>query len=176
MHTDSDNTRSVIHYMAPEGAVLWILLVLGTATGCVGTGGEKSLDRTSRPPVTGKREGAPATPSDGPSAVTNELILRGLAVYREQYCGLCHRLDRAETGGVFGPSHNGFAAIAAQRIQADDYTGRATTAAAYVRESILTPNMYLVPGYEATQFHMPAYKNLTPEDLEALVQLLLSEE
>lgn len=158
--------------MTHSHIALWILLVLGTTAGCMRIGGGKNSADTSA-----DLEWEEATvPSGGPSAVASQLIIRGIEVYRQQYCGLCHRLDRAETGGTFGPSHNGFAAIAAQRIQADDYTGHATTAAEYVRESIVDPNVYIVPGYEATRFPMPAYVDLAPEDLEALIHLLLSEE
>lgn len=161
--------------MANTHIAIGILLALVTAAGCSHVGGEKHLDRASGPPAVLEQQGEPAAPSGGTSAV-GPLIARGVEVYRNQYCGTCHLLDRAGTGGTFGPSHNGFATIAAQRIQADDYTGQATTAAEYISESILAPKVYFVPGYEATRFQMPAYSNLTPEDLEALVQLLLSEE
>ena len=157
--------------MTHSPIALWILLVLGTAAGCVRVGGEH-LNHTD---VDQEREEA-ASPSGGTSAGASPLIIRGIEVYRQQYCGTCHRLDRAETGGIFGPSHNGFAAIAAQRIRADDYTGHATTAAEYVRESIVDPNAYVVPGYASGWHQMPPYAHLTTEDLEAVVHLLLTEE
>lgn len=146
------------------------MVVLGAAAGCVRIGGEH-IDHKAVDP---EREEA-GSPSDATSAA-DRLIIRGIEVYREQYCGTCHRLARAATGGTFGPSHNGFAMIAAQRIQADDYTGHATTAAEYTRESIVDPNSYVVPGYASGWHQMPPYAHLAPEDQEALVHLLLSEE
>lgn len=159
-----------MHGRAHSHIALWILLVLGAAAGCVRIGGER-LDRTAVDP---ERE-EPASPS-GATSAADRLIIRGIEVYRQQYCGTCHRLARAATGGTFGPSHNGFAMIAAQRIQASDYTGHATTAAEYIRESVVDPNVYVAPGYASGWHQMPPYLHLAPEDLEALVQLLLFEE
>jgi hypothetical protein len=56
------------------------------------------------------------------------------------------------------------------------YTGEAMTAEAYLRESIVAPATYLVPGYEHTRYRMPAYINLSEPELEALVQMLLRED
>jgi mono/diheme cytochrome c family protein len=101
------------------------------------------------------------------------LVSRGLEVYREQYCGICHQLDAADTAGRFGPAHNDIGAIADQRIQAPGYAGSATSAEEYIRESLLDPTAYLVPGYEFTSHHMPAYAHLEEGDIDALVQMLL---
>ena len=108
--------------------------------------------------------------------VAKALDSSGTAVYKAQYCGLCHRFARAGTGGNFGPPHDGLAATASERIQSESYTGAATTAAEYVRESIVDPDVYVVPGYASAWSRMPAYKDLTPEELEALVHLLLEGE
>jgi hypothetical protein len=51
--------------------------------------------------------------------------------------------------------------------------GGATTAREYIRESIVSPDAYLVPGYEVTSHHMPAYGHLEEGEIQALVQLLL---
>ena len=64
---------------------------------------------------------------------------------------------------------------AEQRILDPKYTGEATTAEEYIRESILSPELYVVEGYEHTQHHMPAYTNLSGTDLAAIVQLLLQQ-
>jgi nitric oxide reductase subunit C len=120
-----------------------------------------------------------ATPTTFPptaaSADTSAQVGRGLEVYKQQYCGLCHQLDAAATAGQFGPSHNGLGLTAEQRIQDPHYTGTATTAAEYIHESIITPKAYLVPGYEHTAHHMPAYGHLSESDVDALVQLLLQQ-
>lgn len=103
------------------------------------------------------------------------LVEQGIKVYQEQYCGICHQLDAAGTAGMFGPTHNGFAQTAEQRLRDPLYAGTARTAREYVRESILNPESYLVGGYELSSHHMPAYVNLSDTDLEALVQLLLQQ-
>jgi mono/diheme cytochrome c family protein len=100
---------------------------------------------------------------------------RGLEVYQQQYCGICHRLDAAGTAGLFGPTHNGMAVIAEQRIHAPGYTGTARTAAEYLRESIVNPQAYVVEGYQQTRHHMPIYTHLSETDVDALVQMLLEQ-
>jgi hypothetical protein len=107
------------------------------------------------------------------SASTRELVIRGLDVYRQQYCGICHQLSAAETAGKFGPAHDAMGAIAEQRLEAPGYNGAATTPGEYILESLINPKAYLVPGYELTSHHMPAYAHLEQSDLEALVQMLL---
>jgi len=104
------------------------------------------------------------------------LVERGYAVYLQQYCGVCHQLDAAATTGTFGPPHNDIGHIAAERVRAADYTGKATTAAAYLRESILEPTAYTVPEYTLTAHRMPAYTHLSPDDIDALVAMLLAQE
>jgi mono/diheme cytochrome c family protein len=118
---------------------------------------------------------APSTSSAGTKVTTGSDVLaeQGLKVYQAQYCGICHQLDAAGTAGLFGPTHNGLAQTAEQRLGDPLYTGSARTAGEYVRESILNPESYLVPGYELSNHRMPAYVNLSEADLEALVQLLL---
>lgn len=140
-----------------------LLLILGIAAGCAHTGGSSGWTATEEERL-----------EEATTADANKLVMRGLEVYRQQYCGTCHRFDRAETSGIFGPPHDNFAVIAEQRIREDVYTGNATTAAEYVRESIADPDVYIVPGYAAGWHRMPPDIDLAPEDLEALVQLLLS--
>lgn len=115
----------------------------------------------------------PAPPA--PAADTAALAAEGLQVYRSQYCGICHQLDAAATAGKFGPSHNGLAATAAQRLTDPGYSGTATTPADYIRESILDPQLYIVPGFANNQHPMPAYTHLTAEQVNALVQFLLQQ-
>jgi mono/diheme cytochrome c family protein len=120
------------------------------------------------------------TPTPAPtstnSANTPEQIERGFEVYKQQYCGLCHQFDLAGTAGQFGPTHNGMAVTAEQRIKEAQYSGSAMSAAEYIHESIVNPKVYLVAGYEHTQHHMPAYVHLSENDIDALVQMLLQKE
>ena len=126
---------------------------------------------TLTPPSTATAE--PASPTD--NAISEEVTAYGLQIYQQNYCGLCHQLDAAGTAGAFGPTHNHMAATAEQRIHETGYTGAAKTAAEYIRESILQPEVYLAKGYESSPYHMPALTNLTEADLNALVSLLLQQ-
>jgi mono/diheme cytochrome c family protein len=117
----------------------------------------------------------PTKAASAASIDTQQQVERGLAVYKELYCGLCHQLDAAGTAGTFGPAHNGMAIIAAQRLQESQYTGKATTAAAYIQESIVDPKAFVVPGYEHTPHQMPVYNFLSEADVTALVQMLLQQ-
>lgn len=64
----------------------------------------------------------------------------GVHVFNTLGCGTCHVLDVADTTGQVGPELNGIGSRAAERIASDDYTGDATTAEGYIRESLLSPN------------------------------------
>ena len=114
-----------------------------------------------------------ASPTD--NAVSEELIAYGLQVYKQQYCGICHQLDFANTAGMLGPTQNDMGTIAEQRIEDSRYTGQATTAAGYIRESIVDPAAYYVEGYEQSRHHMPAVTHLSEAELDALVQMLLQQ-
>ena len=121
--------------------------------------------------------GAPASltaQAAAPELTPDEQALydRGLEVYRESFCGICHALAAADTHGTFGPPHDSLGVIAAARLQDPNYRGNAGTAREYLLESILEPQVYIVPGYASTHHHMPAYTQLEDEDLEALVLML----
>ena len=139
------------------------LLLVGLIAACA-TGG------TSADPPRGA-----LAPASGDSTGLEHLVTSGLEVYRQHYCGTCHRLDRANAGGIFGPTHREMGTTADRRIREPEYTGVATTAEQYLRESIIDPGIYVVPGYEFTRYRMPAYTNLEEADLDALVQMLLQE-
>jgi hypothetical protein len=129
------------------------------------------------PPATEAPTAAPS-PSPAPEEATDpgQQVETGLEVYRAQYCGLCHALTAAGTTGIFGPVHDGMGTLAAQRIADPAYSGAATTAAEYIRESIVEPRRYLVPGYEAASQPMPAYGYLSEAEIMALVEALLAQE
>ena len=115
----------------------------------------------------------PAGPAD--TAKQESPVASGLEVYRAQYCGVCHTLDAAETRGPFGPTHNGIATTAARRVTDPGYTGNATTAEEYIRESITDPAVYVVPGSTLGRYGMGAYTMLSETELDALVQFLLEQ-
>lgn len=120
--------------------------------------------------LTATAEITPAT-----TVTTDEAMLEaGLAVYRAQYCGVCHTLDAAETRGTFGPTHNGLAATVDGYFADGIYSGKATTPAEYLLESIVEPQAFIVPGFATTSHRMPSYTHLDSASLDALVVFLLA--
>lgn len=92
-------------------------------------------------------------------------------------CSTCHQVKPGIDQP--GPSLAGVAARAKQRIASKDYKGKAKDARAYLRESIMDPNAYIVPGqgYNAGgQSLMPKTyaQALKPEQIDALVNYLMS--
>lgn len=69
----------------------------------------------------------------------------GQALFASQGCAACHSLKPGEK--IVGPSLAGIGKTAADRIKAPDYKGKATTGELYVKESILDPSAYIVPGF-----------------------------
>lgn len=118
----------------------------------------------------------PTVTTAAEEAVSAEALAAGVAVYRQQYCGICHTLDAAETRGIFGPPHNQAATSAAAHLADPGYVGTATTVAEYLRESIVKPEVYIVDGYAATAHRMPPYAHLPSEDIDALVYLLIHQQ
>jgi cytochrome c551/c552 len=100
-------------------------------------------------------------------------IVEGLLVYKKYGCGSCHTLHSANAGSAIAPPSDGIGVRAAERIANPGYTGHATSAAAYIRESITNPDMYYVTGFKIGQIRMPRYATMTKTELEALVQMLL---
>lgn len=95
------------------------------------------------------------------------------ALLVSQGCGGCHLLEGVSgmTGRV-GPPLDGIGERAAARVLEPAYTGEAADAAAYLRESIVAPNLYLVPDYPPV---MPEGldRSLSNEEFDALVTYLL---
>ena len=165
------------------GAVITATVVT-TDTGASSTAGLTITDEitatvtaTTAVTVTDSAITTTTNPSDeaANSAANDALLAAGLAVYRAQYCGICHILEVAGTRGTFGPSHDGIGATAAARVQAPEYTGNATNAAGYLLESIVEPGVYIVEGYGLSSHRMPPYGHLPAADLEALVAFLLAQ-
>ena len=103
------------------------------------------------------------------------LAARGLAVYKEQYCGVCHKLESAGTRGIFGPTHGEMVEMAAARIEDPAYSGEATDVYTYLYESIIEPDRYYVEGFAMSPHKMPSYRHIPEEDLEALIVFLAGE-
>lgn len=69
--------------------------------------------------------------------------------------------------------------MAGSHVKAPDYHGKGTDAASYIRESILDPSAYVVPGptYSSKgQSMMPPgfAQSLTPAQVDAIVAYLMT--
>jgi mono/diheme cytochrome c family protein len=102
------------------------------------------------------------------------LVARGRQVYLDHYCGACHRLAEVGSAGIFGPAHDDAARVAQERVEDPALAGRWPDARAYLRESIVNPAAYVVPGYAAYRHAMPAF-DLSDDLLEALVEFLMEQ-
>lgn len=108
-----------------------------------------------------------ASPSGLPNMETSEraesAVERGRALFNGAgACAGCHSV----VSGVplVGPSLSGIARRGAERVSAADYQGSATDARAYLRESILSPDAYVVPG---ATYAAPGGGSLMPPGLAA---------
>lgn len=112
----------------------------------------------------------PVTAGDNPIAL-------GQALFRTTPpgCYACHSV--APGVNLAGPSLSGVATRAQQVIGSPNYKGSAKDVAGYIRESIVNPSAYIVPGpaYSANgQSFMPPNfgKDLTPAQIDQLVAYL----
>lgn len=123
--------------------------------------------------IPGANVGAPVA-----APASNDPVAVGQALFRQQppSCFACH--STAPGVSMVGPSLAGIATTAASRTTAADYKGNATDAAAYIRESILTPAAYLVPGANFSsngRSMMPIFgETLPPAQVDALVAYLMT--
>jgi mono/diheme cytochrome c family protein len=99
-----------------------------------------------------------------PEPPATEPVARGRQLYRSLGCANCHEPNLL--GQRLGPPLDHIGTVAAARRPG-------LSAEEYIRQSILDPGTYLVPGYQDS---MPRdlSRDLPPTDLEALVAYLLS--
>ncbi len=81
-----------------------------------------------------------------PSAASSDPVAVGEALFQQSPpgCNACH--STAAGVALVGPSLAGIASRAAERIGSADYHGSAQDARGYIRESILAPSAFIVPG------------------------------
>jgi mono/diheme cytochrome c family protein len=98
-----------------------------------------------------------------PEPPATEPVARGRQLYRSMGCGNCHEPNLF--GQRLGPPLDHVGTDAATRSPG-------LSAEEYMRQSILDPGAYLVPGYQDS---MPRDlgRDLSPTDLDALVAYLL---
>lgn len=120
--------------------------------------------------ATDKGESGPHAPAD---------VAHGEALYRDPTaaCFTCHSVVAGVN--MAGPSLAEVNERAAKIIQDPEYTGKAKDVAGYLRESIVEPSAYLVPGpmYSAngTSFMPNDYgERLSAEQIDQLVEYMLT--
>jgi cytochrome c oxidase subunit 2 len=90
---------------------------------------------------------------------------KGKSVFLSNGCNACHTLAAARAIGKVGPNLD--------HLPADAKRAHRGSLAQYIRESIVSPNAYIVPGYPANV--MPqTFSQLPKDQLDALVQFLIS--
>jgi Pyruvate/2-oxoacid:ferredoxin oxidoreductase delta subunit/mono/diheme cytochrome c family protein len=104
---------------------------------------------------------APASPA----ATLGQEIFEGAGMSAQAGCEICHSVEPDRV--LVGPSLAGVADRAATQVEGQ-------SAADYLRTSILDPDAFVVEGYRAGQM-LPIYEEqLSPEEIDALVEYLLS--
>lgn len=100
-----------------------------------------------------------------PGAQLGREIFEGSGMSAQAGCQICHSLEPGRQ--LVGPSLAGVGVIARNRVPGQ-------SAEEYLRQSILDPDAYIVEGYRAGQM-LPIYEEqLSEDEIEALVQFMLT--
>jgi len=111
-----------------------------------------------------------------PPAASSDPVALGEALFRKSppACFTCHSTQ--ENVVLVGPSLAHLGARSAEIVSSPDYKGTAKTPEDYIRESIVHPNAYIVPGATfgfGDQSVMPPFGDiLKPEEVDQLVAYL----
>ena len=110
---------------------------------------------------------AAAKPGDDQGALATAGLAQaktGEQIFTAAGCAGCHTFSPAGSNGTIGPNLNDLKAAAAK-------FGKGKTPEEYVRESILDPGAFLVPGFSNA---MPSFKGrLTDKQIQTLIDYLL---
>lgn len=151
--------------------VIGLLLIMVTRANPT-MGGERAAVPA---PMTTPAESQALPGEEEPEAPSEEVLALGAEVYETQGCGACHTLEGVSQG-VVGPALTDLSAVASDRSAA----AGVADAVAYVQQSILAPNDYIVeecPTGPCPTGTMPANFDqvLSDEEVDALVQYLLAQ-
>jgi len=122
----------------------------------------------------------PAASATPPSGLRGDPA-HGARLFASLPCSSCHDITRPFPGGDICPNLGNIASEAERIVRLPEYRGQATNAAEYIRESILDPNAYIVPGEQYRtadgQSVMPKTfgQTLTPSEIDDLVAFLLQQ-
>lgn len=121
---------------------------------------------------------AVVTPALAIPAVFNGDAGRGAVLFKSLPCTSCH--VRVKQGRMIAPELTTIAADAEEIILRPDYHGRAKSAPAYIFESVVDPNAYVLPPYnlltrDGTSLMPKDFaEQLTPAQLQDLVAYLMT--
>lgn len=107
-----------------------------------------------------QQEGGDA-PEDGESA-----LAAGREIFTSAGCDACHTLGDADATSQVGPELDALADVAENREPG-------TSAEEYVKESIVDPPAFVVEGYSGDTMPKTYEDQLTPEEIDTLVEYLL---
>lgn len=101
-----------------------------------------------------------------PTPAVEDPVARGQGVFNRSGCGGCHTIENLSAGTV-GPNLSEIGSVAETRKEG-------MTAEEYIRESILTPNAYIVDGFNADIMPKNFGTVLSSGQLDDLVAFLTS--
>ncbi len=120
-----------------------------------------------------------APPTTAPTALPGDAA-NGAKLFDKLPCSSCHDDTHPFPGGIVCPNLGNIASEAARIVKSPDYHGKATDAAGYIRESIISPNAYIVPGanYHTADGQSAMEKDfaqtLKPSQIDDLVAYLMT--
>lgn len=118
---------------------------------------------------------ATSSGADGEESVVSAEDAPAAELLVNNGCGGCHAIQGVEgMAGVVGPELSKIGTNATQRLEDPAYTGSATTVEAYIRESIVQSDLFVVPDYPAGVMPLTFADTLSPEDLDTMVNFLTS--
>jgi nitric oxide reductase subunit C len=115
--------------------------------------------------ITSAAQPPAAAPGKGDAA-------NGEKLFASNGCSACHSLKESEE--IVGPSLFHIGQAAASIIKDGGYTGKAQTAEDYIRESIVEPNAYVVPGFGPGIMPQDFGKKLSAQDIDDLIAFLMT--
>jgi cytochrome c oxidase subunit 2 len=90
----------------------------------------------------------------------------GEQLFTANGCGGCHKLAAAGSSGTTGPSLDNLLADAKEH-------GQGAPPEDYIRKSIVEPNAFVVPGFPEGTMPQNFGKDLSPQEIDALVKYLV---
>jgi cytochrome c oxidase subunit 2 len=112
------------------------------------------------------KRGGGAAPAAGGGGAAAAPKVDPKQVFTSAGCAGCHQLAAAGSNGTTGPSLDNLVADAKKY-------GNGKAPDAYVRESIVNPNAFVVPGFPRGTMPQTFGKDLSPDEIKALVDYLL---